>query len=706
MSESSIRMCTVAGPDSSDYDSHVPATSKLARLALGLLFVLGMLGLGACPPPEEDPPENGNDEEGVTPCTFDHADSAADAELLVDGQQTSGFLCPEGDEDWFRIEVSAARPLVSIELEMDGPISPVSPTYVVRRDLDGEVGDVVASPPATATSGVHSDLYCLDEGQYFIVVRDRGGQAEDRRHPYLLTVSTSLHPDPAPRTEGPEDARSLSPGQAAQGWVACHGETNWWSFDVPARRIARVMLDREPGDWAPLLKLHHPEDGVLIEASDPSGPVAATSIERLAVLPDAGTYLIEVSAMDDHSADPEVVYTLDVELIEDLDPNEPNDTPQEATPLPLRSCQLDWSDEAVSTGTFGVPGDQDWFRLPLEGCDVGVLEAVVELDTSSLTNQEAWLLQESLQASISLVRPHPASSCESSADCALLQQACNSDWDCAGYGNLCQGGRCSGAFACLQEGFCGATMVQRSYQRAALPEQITGPPPPNRAVLSVPLYGDDYVYLNVSDWQADGAAPELLYTLTVRVRTDPDTNEPSNLFVPDRERSDSIRPQLEAARARGPIPVLDCTEGDCCGPDTWIEGAISYELDEDFYPYAHPCPGEDCMLRIHYELDSGPVDFLFSVFRGNSLWFDTVIDVEERTVQPARSGTFGGIGEDDDCFYAFQGHPEGLHYTISVRDLAEHRDWDPDQRYRFCIEKVANECVEPPCRIYDDGCGT
>jgi hypothetical protein len=239
-----------------------------------------------------------------------------------------------------------------------------------------------------------------------------------------------------------------------------------------------------------------------------------------------------------------------------------------------------------------------------------------------------------------------------------------------------------------------------------VPSQVTGPPPPNRAVVSVPLYGDPYVYLNVADWQSDAGAPSLVYNFSVRVRADPDTNEPSNLFVPDRERSDSIRRQLEAARGRGPIPIRDCTAGDCCNSGTWVAGSISYELDEDFYPYEHPCPGEDCTLRIHYQLDGGPVDFLFSVFRGNSLWFDTVVAVREQETQPAKSGVFGGTTAQDACFYAFQGHPAGMHYTISVRDLADTRDFEPDQRYRFCIEKIANECSVPPCRLYDNGCGT
>lgn len=719
MSASSTQMFTAAGRDSDD-----PAVFALSSRLIAWSVLAGFaaaLSLSACSEPEDDPViENG--ENGSVACVFDHGDSAEEAETIESGEEITGYLCPEGDEDWFRFEVPDQSRLVDIELDMGGPISPVDPTYVVRVDDDGSAGDVVATPPPLRVSAPHHDVFCLDQGAYFIVVRDRGGDSEDRRHEYTLAVSVEPHPDPSPRTEGPDDARPLFDGEAAEGFVACAGEVGWWSIEAPARRIARVTLTREPADWAPVFRVRSPEGELLMEASDPSGPVQATELERLVVLPEAGTYHVEVAAADGVSSDPSTSYSLTVDLIEDLDPNEPNDTPEEATSLSERVCGTGWSDEATATGTFGVPGDQDWFRLPLDGCERGVLEAVVSLDTSSLNDEEAWALQEELQSSITLVRPHYASPCESPSDCALLQQACNSEWDCAGYGNLCQGGRCSGALACLPEGVCGARMVQRSYQRAALPEDITGPPPPNEAVLSVPLYGDEEIYLNLSDWQSDAAAPELLYTLSVRVREDPDENEPSNLFVPDRERSDSIARQLDGARSRpgGLIDVHDCTVGDCCGPDTWVEGAISYELDEDFYVYNHPCPGEDCMLRIHYEKEEGPVDLLFSIFRGNRLWFNwfdgSTTDrdsLEDLPWQPAMSGVFGGDTAEDECFYAYQGHSDGPHYVISVRDLAVVRDWDPDQSYRFCIEKFANECLEPPCVYYDPeeydhgyGCGT
>ena len=158
-----------------------------------------------------------------------------------------------------------------------------------------------------------------------------------------------------------------------------------------------------------------------------------------------------------------------------------------------------------------------------------------------------------------------------------------------------------------------------------------------------------------------------------------------------------------AGMSAGEMAELEPVNGllpTCCSSDNavWTEGVISYEDDQDYYAYPHPCPGEDCMVKIYYEVDEGPVDLLWQIYQGDELWFDPIVPVQELQVNAGISGVFGGLEPGDECFYAWQLHSEGFHYTISVRDLRPTRDWSTEQRYRFCIEKAGQGCFEPPCR--------
>jgi hypothetical protein len=90
-----------------------------------------------------------------------------------------------------------------------------------------------------------------------------------------------------------------------------------------------------------------------------------------------------------------------------------------------------------------------------------------------------------------------------------------------------------------------------------------------------------------------------------------------------------------------------------------------------------------------------------------------VLSSEELPAQSAKNGSVGGTAASDQCFYAYQGH-EGspFQYGVVVRDLREFlsdgrtvdpstRDWDAEQNYTICIEKVANGC-QTPCELADD----
>ncbi|MEZ4248685.1 MAG: hypothetical protein R3B99_10635 [Polyangiales bacterium] len=454
---------------------------------------------------------------------------------------------------------------------------------------------------------------------------------------------------------------------------------------------------------SPALRTYGP-DGELGDRRHEPGAGAWADVDRASrVALTDGTYRVVVEEATGSRGDPDVAYELSVSALEDFDGNEPNDHPREATALsgaPV-ACGGSWSTTFTATGTIGSEGDEDWFALPVGACRGGLVEAEVAFAAAGDVASQ-WALQRQVQASVALVRSHPGSPCDRDEACTMLQAPCGDGWDCEGFFNTClPEGVCAGATVCMADGLCGANQAQRNY-RASVASSTTEPPPPNVAHLVAPILDDRTLFFRVTDFQSNGGDPAALYTLTVRVRseTDPgDTNPPgNNLYTPTTLTEVPVRQSRERAI---PIAVHDCTAGDCCDGGTWVRGSIGYEHDLDFFRMPHPCPGADCNLRIHYQVDDGPVEHALWIYEEGGAGFVS------REMPSGRSGTFGGIGpEAEACAYAYHRHGES--YYVMVRDREDDAaDADPEQSYRFCVEKVANGC-EAPCVDHGPdmgGCG-
>ena len=94
--------------------------------------------------------------------------------------------------------------------------------------------------------------------------------------------------------------------------------------------------------------------------------------------------------------------------------------------------------------------------------------------------------------------------------------------------------------------------------------------PDQWGVCVAPILDDDRtIYLRASDFAEDGEAPQSLYRFRVRVRTDPDTNEPNNLYSPNVPMVDNQSPgqQRKFVMDAGnngrlqPVPVHACGGG-------------------------------------------------------------------------------------------------------------------------------------------------
>ncbi len=630
-------------------------------------------------------------------------DPSTGPEEPIDGDPSmgvEGFVCPSGDEDWYLASVPDGSELLSVELSSSSNRSPIEPTYAVWSRNGSEAIDVVAAPHPDDVGNALSDTHCVGAGDYFVEVRDQGDNAQDRRNPYRLQTVASPQPDQNEPNASREEATAASM-DPIEGYVACTGDEDWFVADVAVGEVIQARLRMDPTGIVPRLRIEAADGEQLAAASNESAVNDPTDLLLSRVVPEAGRYYVIVSDEGDRRSDRETPYSLEIATLTDLDGNEPNDNARDATPLanaPV-DCGSGWSMTFEEQGTIGSAGDPDWFVLPTSGCTGGLVEVEVRMRTEGLSDADAWELQRKVQSAVALVREH-GTSCSEDIDCRSLNLSCEDEWDCEGYFNAClPEGQCAGATMCLPGGQCGANQVQRNYRAAGVPDPIRGRPPENSVTLTAPLLAEGPVYLRVTDFQSDDGDPSVLYTVTVRIRQDPDPGDraaiPNNLYA--NILTDEIPVSESQSRAIS-IPIHDCTAGDCCNGGTWETGSIGYENDLDWFTFDHPCSGSDCLFRVVYETDAGPVDHLMFIYQDEDLWVS-------RELETGTSGSFGGTGAGDSCIYAYFRHNDP--YYVLMRDQADERESAPDQQYRFCIEKITNSCVAP-CMDFgpmNGGCG-
>ena len=497
-----------------------------SSIRLSALIVLSSLAIscGSEPETNQDEPAPDVGMPGPT-CDFDRSEDVASAVSLAVGQDVEGFVCPVEDQDWYRFS-TGTDPRVTIRLEMTSAISPVSPTYGVV-DADG-----VAVATGLNRAGVASGTHCVAPGEHALFVRDSSNAYQDLRNAYRLMVETGPEPDEHEPNGERDAATPLAPDIAKTGYLACDGDEDWYRLEVPGRFIMNLSLTMPITQTQPTLELFDAEGELIQQLSNLAAAREETQIVETVPITAAGTYFLRVRSAAANRADADNAYTVRFSLTEDIDTNEPNDDAEDATVLDASLCGDSWTEWQEREGTFGVAGDVDWFRFDLEGCSPGLLEAEVIFDPTGLSDEAA----RKIQAAVAMVRVHEPSPCEQDAECLGLNTECQNGWGCAGYGNQCIGGQCAGVGECLPGGRCGALQVQRSFNPST-PANDDGSPAPNRAFISAPIFGDDTLFLRVSDFGGDGSSPSNRYVLRVRTRAETDLNEPSNVYMPESMRS-------------------------------------------------------------------------------------------------------------------------------------------------------------------------
>jgi hypothetical protein len=253
------------------------------------------------------------------------------------------------------------------------------------------------------------------------------------------------------------------------------------------------------------------------------------------------------------------------------------------------------------------------------------------------------------------------------------------------------------------QGACGVTLYStRDTDGGAK----TGTDGSNVVRTAQPIFTVGPVYVVVHDNQDDQYDPAAAYTLNVQVVPEPD---PMDSSADPAARNNYYNPypiqttKLEPSRSRAKDITAQITSG------ATVAGYISYQSDEDWFWFAHPCPGADCGL-IFESLQPGPspvrpVFFLRTedlTLHESWTYVGTVPTTGPVTV------TFGD-GDCTECSFASAKHTASgttpYHYYLQVRDAgADDWDFSSSGRYEFRLKTIAPGCPLS-CSEWSGGCG-
>lgn len=596
--------------------------------------LLPLAVLTACPPPEDppivEPPPTGQCVVEANAPLQRGLDASDPLELdtLVEGT-----LCPQFDNDGYRIVVGAPDSVIVVTLSMATSITPLEPVYSVFLDDGSEQPPVIGrgEDPLSAAQGHITNFTAFHRadvaGEYVIVVADKEGFDDrfDNTNPYSLLVDVVPDPDANEPNNLPEEASPLAAG-TTEGIIATLGDDDWYAIEAPGDAQIIDIVITAPDDSgiehvATLLR----DDALTIlqdeefVSTDVPGVVGAHIRQRVTGV--AGTpFLLRIEdggddGDSDSNIDPLLAgYTIELTILADPDSNEGppgNDSIDSATVV---------ADGASLNASLATFNDQDFYRITPPGgtskANPGVLVVTITFDG---TVSEDFKPQVRMLTADPEVAPVPTcvSACE-----------------------LCYDGK------------CGESRMQRFISTS-----------PFRTAL--PLRNTEPVFVSVNEFN-DDAFQDGGYTIAFDVQDDTDPGEVGDDFlIPNLEeagyangqelaqqRDESKQNDRARLRPAGFLPVcdpatqvandptclnvvpvaapntffgdqtIDCSDPGAAPKTVTMTGRLTYEGDRDYFLVEDfPTLGY-YGVEIDYSIDrASPVELAIFVhgFNGGSL---------------------------------------------------------------------------------------
>jgi len=645
-------------------------------------------------------------------CVVDDSKGGDSAVALQAGVKVSGQICPRGDQDFYSIDVEAGMNLLDVNLAYPSSLTKVNlQVQLFQADGVTAVPDAVASDTnaSDGRSAVVTTFAIPQPGRYILRVGDASNAAGDNMNLYVLQVAPAVDPD----THEPNGTAALAKAADGQpGFISFVGDTDVYSVTLaPGDGILSFQVNNPAAATAALTYSIADSTGKVLGTGQV--PPAATPLDLTQATSATGTLYVTFGHADGVAPDrrPEAGYTVTLGGRAETDANEVpvrNDTPATATCLagPAATCAAVFSGTAVTfktqTGAIGSRGDRDVFLVRATSAP-GVVEAKVKIPATAV------------DLALDIVEVHAASPCKTDADCSVMNVACSTDDDCewshkcvnasAGACTSTACRKCQAANLCLSlpdspgQKACGVTLFSVHDADGGMK---TGADGFNLVQTAQPILGIGPVYVVVHDAQDNQYDAKASYTLDVRVAPEPDANDAS---TDPAARNNFYNPypvqttKLDSSKARAKDITAQINAG------TSVTGFISYQTDEDWYWFSHPCPGKDCGLVFEYvQPGPSPVRPVFFM-RDEDLTLHESWTYAGTVPTTAPVTDVFGDGDCTECSFASAKHGGAVdggvtdggapnyRYYLQVRDAgADDWDFSTSGRYEFRLKTVTTGC--------------
>jgi hypothetical protein len=352
----------------------------------------------------------------------------------------------------------------------------------------------------------------------------------------------------------------------------------------------------------------------------------------------------------------------------------------------------------AETSYISVPGQHDFYRVDVTSGAALVLG--MNLTSAASTP---------VKYAVDLLTTDPNSPCTVDTDCEAMNQKCDYmvndagvsvtdqcelSHQCLPAGNykFCGGSTacslCQGAGLCTPAGFCAVPQ----YLSAFTPSGLTQGGP--NVSTAQPLFSNQPYYVNVHDVSYSHVDLKNSYTLSLVMAPEPDANDHSTNAA---QRNNFYNPYPSSFDDVSPNKALAVPIGDITTTGQTITGYLSYQSDNDWYSFQHPCPGMNCAISFAYIQPVSNAHIAFYVLNDDLSVHETFgYDGKPITLPMPYHGLFDNQSCSE-CSFASSTVSDGGPYTYYIRiaDVTQ-KDWDFTSagEYSLTITKGPDGCPD------------